>query len=614
LQTPESMSIPHGNIAWNITRAGPDDEAAETLNLSQSKIANSSTNVERHGKESSSLRPASARSETELMRRPTSKAFMYHKEDGGCIVRVAQSRPFEYVTLFVIFINAIWIGIDADINRAKTLEDTSMVIRIVENIFCVYFTVEILIRFAAFARKLDCLKDWWFLFDAGLVVIMVLETWVMPFLETGEGGNPLSDLGVLRLLRLLRLSRLARLMRSVPELLTIVKGIFAATRSVGSVLLFLAILCYVFAIVFTGIYKADPNQEYTELQETLQEYFGNLGISMFTLFVHGTLLDDVADLVAAIRMDSTLMLLLFFLFILLSSFTVLNMLIGILCDVVHDTEVEEKQRMKVEKVKETLTGEFQKIDGDGSGKVSQKEFQHMVADSQVLGAIERQLGIDRSQLEELENLLFTDAHGGKFKELTFDDFLKHLIRLRPDEQAGPMDIQQFRKIMREQEKSLMRNIAQLNTQIQGIREKLGSMSADAAHAPHGSPQPLSAPACAGVGPGGYEGNWAYAPHSAPPPPLADPGGLAVGGAAGSAVASSAAGALRAAPLGFPSPVPPPAPPGQSQLLPTAPAAKISAEAKAAAAKLLADASDWEIVEELRRRMPNLNVGVPGVLH
>lgn len=613
MQTLESMNISQGNTAWSDNVVGADEESRADI-----AAADKTQRIS-----------APPRSESSLIRRPTAKAFVYHKEE-GYIVSIAQSRFFEYLTLFVIFINAIWIGIDADINRAKSLEDTLMVVRVVENIFCVYFTIEVLIRFAAFARKLDCMKDWWFLFDAGLVVLMVLETWVMPFFESDEGGNPLSDLGVLRLLRLLRLSRLARLMRSVPELLTIVKGIFAATRSVGSVLLFLAILCYIFAIVFTGIYKADPNETYTEDQEELQGYFGNLGISMFTLFVHGTLLDDLADLVTAIRMDSTAMLLLFFLFILLSSFTVLNMLIGILCDVVHDTEVEEKQRMKVEKVRETLTGEFQKIDRDGSGKVSQKEFQVMVADGQVLGAIERQLGIDRSQLEELENLLFTDAQGGKFKELTFDDFLKHLIRLRPDEQAGPMDIQQFRKIMREQEKALMRNISQLSSQIQDIRGKLENTSAGATQVPKAreventsAENSRTLVACTAVGPGGFgtppssEGNWAYAaPHCAPPPNIADSGGVGVSGDAGSTFSSSAAGAgaLRPAPPGTSSPVMPPAPLDQSQLLPPAPVAKISAEVKAAAAKLLADASDWEIVEELRRRMPNLNVGVPGVLH
>merc|ERR1719506_2724819 len=195
--------------------------------------------------------------------------------------------------------------------------------------------------------------------------------------------GPSLDLGFLRLLRLLRLSRLAHLMNKIPELLTMIKGIVAATRSVGSVLLFLAILCYVFSIIFTGTYKPEAGKEYTENEEMLQEYFGNIGISMFTLFVQGTLLDDLDDLVRGIREDSVLMLLAFFSFILLSSFTVLNMLIGILCDVVNDTEESEKERIKVETVKEVLQAQFNRIDQDGSGKISSKEFEWLCKDKQV---------------------------------------------------------------------------------------------------------------------------------------------------------------------------------------------------------------------------------------
>lgn len=553
----------------------------------------------------SSARLHSGATSSLVTARPSAATWVYHK-DGGCIVSLVQSRTFEYLTLFVIFLNAIWLGVDTDLNNAKTLEDTPTIFRVVENVFCVYFTTEIILRFFAFRRTCDCIRDYWFLFDSGLVVLMVLETWIIDsvWIMSDDGGNPVSDLGVLRLLRLLRLSRLARLMRSVPELLTIVKGIFAATRSVGSVLLFLAILCYVFAIVFTGIYKADPNETYSEEEEELQVYFGNLGISMFTLFVHGTLLDDLADLVVAIRVDSTPMLLVFFLFILLSSFTVLNMLIGILCDVVHDTEAEEKQRMKVEKVKDTLTGEFLKIDTDGSGKVSQKEFQHMVKDEQVLSAIERQLGIDRSQLEELENLLFTDAHGSK--ELSFDDFLKHLIRLRPEEQAGPMDIQQFRKVMREQERSLMRSINMLSSQIQGIRD---SLLTDPARA-----DPVRGlGAGTGAHPSAAAGGTTAHMHGATR--LLLPGELGAKASAGSTVDGRAADGLAAANAACSSSTaPPPLPAGHTSLLPVGPDVPMSETAKAAAAKLLADASDLEIVEELRRRMPNLNVGVPGVPH
>jgi len=226
--------------------------------------------------------------------------------------RIVMSRYFEFSTLFVIFINAIYLGIETDLNRAKSLKETAVGWRIIENSFCIYFTVEILCRFAAFQRKADCLKDGWFVFDSSLVVLMVVETWVLPLALDDSKPNPLSDLNIFRLLRLLRLSRLTRLMRQVPELLIIVKGIVAAMRSVGFVLFFLSILDYTFAIVFTGAYKPVKNTTYTDAQLGLQAMFGNLGMSMLTLCCSGTLLDDVDPVVRSIREDNIILLLVFF--------------------------------------------------------------------------------------------------------------------------------------------------------------------------------------------------------------------------------------------------------------------------------------------------------------
>merc|ERR1719456_685029 len=101
---------------------------------------------------------------------------------------------------------------------------------------------------------------------------------------SGQGGGPPSNLSILRLLRLLRLTRMARLMRSVPELLTLIKGMVAATRSAFSTLVLLIITMYVFGIIFTQAFKEDPN---------LKPMFHCMGMSMLTLFVNGTLLDDL---------------------------------------------------------------------------------------------------------------------------------------------------------------------------------------------------------------------------------------------------------------------------------------------------------------------------------
>merc|ERR1719217_714752 len=89
---------------------------------------------------------------------------------------------------------------------------------------------------------------------------MVLETWVFTvivlILGIGEESSGGGNAGIMRLARLMRLSRMARmgkLLRVMPELMIMIKGMKAATRSVCFTLVLLTIVMYVFAIAFTQL-------------------------------------------------------------------------------------------------------------------------------------------------------------------------------------------------------------------------------------------------------------------------------------------------------------------------------------------------------------------------
>merc|ERR1712012_1414941 len=102
-----------------------------------------------------------------------------------------------------------------------------------------YFAFEWLVRFLAFARKADSVRDLWFVFDSFLVALMVFETWFLSafvyLFSSSSGVSGLGDASILRIARLMRLSRmarLARLLRTMPELVILVKGMLASTRTV----------------------------------------------------------------------------------------------------------------------------------------------------------------------------------------------------------------------------------------------------------------------------------------------------------------------------------------------------------------------------------------------
>lgn len=156
------------------------------------------------------------------------------------------------------------------------------------------------------------------------------------------------------------------------------------------------------------------------------------------------------------------------LFVLLSAFTVLNMLIGVLCEVVSATQQDEKEKAMELEVRERLTSVFMDIDVDGSGKISQNEFELMKENEEIVKTFE-DMGIEPQHLmsmgdsifgmddeEIMEALKSAEAEGRRvsiadidtMKELEFEEFLDIILRLRPERGASVLDFADLRKGMR----------------------------------------------------------------------------------------------------------------------------------------------------------------------
>eukprot|EP00928_Gymnodinium_smaydae_P080690 TRINITY_DN6433_c0_g1_i1.p1 TRINITY_DN6433_c0_g1~~TRINITY_DN6433_c0_g1_i1.p1 ORF type:complete len:630 (-),score=84.67 TRINITY_DN6433_c0_g1_i1:303-2192(-) len=331
----------------------------------------------------------------------------------GFFQKVARSEAFSNVTLFVIAVNALYMGVDANSNDAETLLESHWPWQVCENVFCVFFTGELLVRFLAFERRCNCLRDGWFKFDTFLVFCMVVETWVMTLVILSTGVNTKSvPTAPLRLLRMLRLSRLVRLMRSMPELLTLIKGIRVGLRAVLSSLILVFILIYMFGMVLHMFLKE---------VDSVQEHFANLPLCMWTLLMDGVLTDSTKEtLDKLIEAEEWLMLLLFLFFVLLSCMTVMNMLIGVLCEVVSAVKKIEENDLATKMVKGSVLVLLRKLDADGSGSISKDEMGETLEEEDAVECL-KDLNVD---IPRLLNLL--DMHFQERDELPME-FLMELI-------------------------------------------------------------------------------------------------------------------------------------------------------------------------------------------
>jgi hypothetical protein len=392
-----------------------------------------------------------------------------YKED-GVMQRVAKSQAFETLTLLVIGLNAIYIAIEVDYNDAEIVTDAQPIFQIAQNLFCSFFFIEVIVRFSAFRYKIYCFYDLWFLMDSLLAFLMVLDTWLIGLIvlistDPTQAASELRKTSLLRVARLLRLTRMARMvkiLKAFPELTILIKGMMAASRSVFCTLVLLCFLLYIFAIIFTQTLRDTTVGE---------EYFSGVAQSMHTLWLYGALLDEITHLMSELEPAGKGHVLILNLFIILGGVMTMNMLVGVLVEVVAAVSSSEKEeqglihvRNKLERILKELGIDRDKTENDGM--ISKEQFQMIVNDTDAVLLIQ-DLGVDVLQMVDAADVLFAcEEDAGEFKTLTFEEFMEAVQQMRGTNFATVKDMVHLRKFLTE-------NVAKQN---KDLREYMRSMT------------------------------------------------------------------------------------------------------------------------------------------
>mmetsp|Transcript_55581 Transcript_55581/g.154844 ORF Transcript_55581/g.154844 Transcript_55581/m.154844 type:complete len:552 (-) Transcript_55581:14-1669(-) len=391
--------------------------------------------------------------------------------------RIAIDKRFEYLTMVIIVFNALAIAFDTEYaarwEKPTSLYDPEMPIYfpISENIFCLYFTIEIVIRFIGYKTKCHVFFDKWFVFDAVLVTMMIAETWVVPLLDS---ETPLGKLSILRLVRLLRITRMARIIKSVPMLMLIMRGIAAAVRAVGWTLVLLMILAFAWSILFTAEFHQGKALD-DDVGDGVEGVFGSMGKSFLSLIIMGTILDDVTFCSDAIRSTGKTIYIVFFIFfIVISSFMLLNMLLGILVEVVDNTSYAENVRMKEEAFREAMHGVLKDLDGDANLKITRKEFFHRKAGDGMQHVLEG-LDITEKHYKKYARLLFEDEETAR-SGLTYDHVTDMMLMFCPGADIKSLDLAALSSAMTDQRARLKQRIFDVEAKVQELMNKRFGLS------------------------------------------------------------------------------------------------------------------------------------------
>ncbi len=248
-----------------------------------------------------------------------------------------EAAPIQKLIITLILINAAILGLQTD---ARIVAEWGGLLHSADLIILSVFVVEITLRLVV--HRLSFFRDPWSVFDF-LVVAIALVPASGPF----------------EVLRALRVLRVLRLLTMVPSMRRVVAGMLKAVPGLGSVGAIMSIIFYVAAVMATNLFGED-----------FPEWFGSLGASAYTLFQVMTLESWSMGIVRPVMEVYPHAWLFFLPFILIATFTMLNLLMAVIVNAVQDVqqaELEHAQHSisaKVDAETETLQHELFKLRND----------------------------------------------------------------------------------------------------------------------------------------------------------------------------------------------------------------------------------------------------------
>jgi len=219
----------------------------------------------------------------------------------------------------VIIFNAILLGLETS---KPLMAQMGGLVHLLDMICLYIFVVEIVLKL--FAQHFRFFKSGWNLFDFFIVGIALIPA--------------AQSFSVLRALRILRV---LRIISATPSLRRVVEGFLKALPGMGSVFLLMSLIFYIGAVMATKLFGSDCPACTPEQAANFQNWFGTLGASAYSLFQIMTLESWSMGIVRPVMEVYPYAYVFFVPFIMVTTFAVVNLLVGLIVNSMSETASEE---------------------------------------------------------------------------------------------------------------------------------------------------------------------------------------------------------------------------------------------------------------------------------
>ena len=234
--------------------------------------------------------------------------------------RWVESERVQHIIVALIIVNAITLGLETS---ERAMAAAGGLLKMIDRLLLSAFVCEILVKLYAFGGRF--FRNPWNVFDFLVVGVALVPS-----------SGPLTVLRVLRLLRLVSM---------IPRFRFVVESLLRAIPGIMSIAGLLLILFYVAAVMATGLFGP-----------SFPQWFGSIGESMYSLFQIMTLESWSMGIARPVMEVYPWAWAYFVPFILIATFTMLNLFIAIIVSTMH-AMVEEENAKETEEIEAVVHDE-----------------------------------------------------------------------------------------------------------------------------------------------------------------------------------------------------------------------------------------------------------------
>jgi voltage-gated sodium channel len=247
------------------------------------------------------------------------------------LAEFVESARVEHFIVAVIIVNAIVLGLETS---KEAMATHGPLLIAIDKACLVVFCLEIGARLLAY--RLAFWRSGWNIFDFAVVAVALVP-----------GAGPWA------VVRSLRVLRVMRLLTVIPSLRKVVAAFINAIPGLGGVLLLMSVFLYTSAVLAVNLFGG-----------TFPQWFGTLGGSLFSLFQILTL-EGWADMAREVMTVYPWAPFFFVPFIIIATFTVLNLFIGIIVSTMQELatkpDSEESEAQTAEQILQRLAPDLKAL-------------------------------------------------------------------------------------------------------------------------------------------------------------------------------------------------------------------------------------------------------------